>query len=86
MTSDELFATGMTDLNKDDQVEIVAPDGTTVAGPLTVQMALCAIGDWIHLTGENGDTYLEGNMNGGDHPADISHLPTGWRFKKLMSA
>jgi hypothetical protein len=85
MTSDELFATGMTGLNQGDQVEIVGPDGTVVTGPLTVKIAICTIGDWVHLTDAGGNTYLEGNMNGGDHPADISHLPTDWRFKKLTS-
>lgn len=84
MTFDELVATGMIDLSQGDQVEIVTPEGDVVAGPLTVKMAICAIGDWIHLTHEDGTTYMEGNLTGGDQPADISHLPAGWRFNKLV--
>lgn len=84
MTFDDLFATGFTRLSKGDRVEIVALDDAVVAGPLTVEVAICAIGDWIHLTDERGETYLEGNMTaGGECMADLSHLPQGWRFRVL---
>lgn len=59
MTFDDLFATGMFDLSRGDQVEIVTHDGDRVAGPFTVEMAIYVIGDWIHLTNPDGTTYMD---------------------------
>ncbi|HEU5188022.1 MAG TPA: hypothetical protein VFT87_06000 [Candidatus Saccharimonadales bacterium] len=84
MSFDDIFATGAHELFKGDRVNIVTKTGGFVAGPLTVALALCYIGDWIHLVDADGETYLEGNLTAkGGQPADISHLPEGWRFEKL---
>lgn len=84
MTFDDLVAAGILDLEQGDRVEVVAPTGNVVAGPLTVMMVIYAIGDCLHLVNPDGTTYMKGNMTKGDHPINFGHLPVGWRFRKVV--